>query len=64
MKKTPSPANLPQICNYGIFSEGLKNEFETAVVKRAISFRAIETLLFYIRIFTMYPAYLELRWRK
>ena len=23
---------LSQICNYGIFSKGLKNEFETAVV--------------------------------
>ena len=24
--------NYPKICSYGIFSKGLKNEFETAVV--------------------------------
>ena len=38
-------SKLSQICSYGIFSKGLKNEFETAVGKRAISARATEVLL-------------------
>ena len=42
-KKYPK---LSQICSYGFFFKGLKNEFETAVVKRAISVRAIEVLLY------------------
>ena len=39
-KKYPK---LSQICSYGIFSYGLKNEFETA-----ISVRTIEVLLYYM----------------
>ena len=35
---------LSQICNYGIFSKGLKNEFETAVVNEPSVF---EPLKFY-----------------
>ena len=35
---------LSQICNYGIFFKGLKNEFETAVVNEASVF---ELLKFY-----------------
>ena len=35
---------LSQICSYGIFTSGLKNEFETTVIKRAISVRATEFL--------------------
>ena len=35
---------LPQICNYGICSKGLKNEFETAVVNEPSAF---EPLKFY-----------------
>ena len=36
---------LSQICSYGMFSKGLKNEFESHG-KRAISVRAIEVLLY------------------
>ena len=35
---------LSQICSYGIFSKGLKNEFETAVVNKPSVF---EPLKFY-----------------
>ena len=40
-KNTPK---LSQICSYGIFSKGLKNEFETAVVNEPSVF---EPLKFY-----------------
>ena len=40
-KKHPT---LSQICNYGIFSKGLKNEFEKAVVNEISVF---EPLKFY-----------------
>ena len=52
---------LSQLCNYGICSMGLKNEFETA-----ISVRAIEVLLYLygkIRLIilklSVIPSYLE-----
>ena len=44
MKKETNP-KLFQICSYRIFSKGPKNEFETAVVKGAISVRVTEVLL-------------------
>ena len=40
IKKENCP-KLPQICSYGIFSKGLKNEFE-----KAISAPATEVLLY------------------
>ena len=43
MKKEKHP-KLSQICSYGIFSKGLKNEFETAVVNEPSVF---EPLKFY-----------------
>ena len=43
MKKEKHP-ELSQICSYGIFSKGLKNEFETAVVNEPSVF---EQLKFY-----------------
>ena len=43
MKKKNIP-KLSQICSYGIFSNGLKNEFETAVVNEPLVF---EPLKFY-----------------
>ena len=43
-KKENHP-KLSQICNYGIFSKGLNNELETAVVNY-ISVRATEGLLY------------------
>ena len=42
-KKENNP-KLSQICNYGIWSKGLKNEFELAVVNRPSVF---EPLKFY-----------------
>ena len=47
-KKKRKIPKLSQICSYGMFSEGLKNEFETDVVngKRAISVRATKVLLY------------------
>ena len=38
---------LTQICSYGIFSKGLKNEFETAVVNEPSVF---EPLKFYCNV--------------
>ena len=43
--KKENHRKLSQICSYGIFSRGLKNEFEIAVVK-SISVRATEGLLY------------------
>ena len=43
LKKENHP-NLSQICNYGIFCKGLKNEFETAMVNEPSVF---EPLKFY-----------------
>ena len=43
-KKQENHPKLSQICSYGIFSKGLKNEFETAVVKEPSVF---EPLKFY-----------------
>ena len=38
--------NYPKVCNYGIFSKGPKNEFETAMVNEpSVTVRAIEVLL-------------------
>ena len=42
--KTENHPTLLQICSYGIFSKGLKNEFETAVVNGPSVF---EPLKFY-----------------
>ena len=39
---------LSEICDYGICSNEPKYEFETAVVKRAISVRATEVLLYLV----------------
>ena len=38
------PPKLSQICSYGLFSKGLKNEFETAMVNEPSVF---EPLKFY-----------------
>ena len=42
--KNENHPKLSQICNYGTFSKGLKNEFETAVVNEPSVF---EPLKFY-----------------
>ena len=42
--KKENHTKLSQICSYGIFSNGLKNEFETAVVNEPSVF---EPLKFY-----------------
>ena len=39
--------NVSEICSYGIFSKGLKNEFETAVVNEPSVFEPRK--VFYIR---------------
>ena len=41
---TKNHPKLPEVCSYEIFSEGLKNEFETAVVNEPSVF---EPLKFY-----------------
>ena len=41
---TKNHPKLPQVCSYEIFSKGLKNEFETAVVNESSVF---EPLKFY-----------------
>ena len=41
---TKNHPKLSQICSYEIFSKGLKNEFETAVVKES---SVLEPLKFY-----------------
>ena len=49
---------LSQICNYGIFSKGLKNEFETAVVNEPSVF---EPLKFYCSWFVVFVFHGSLR---
>ena len=46
--KRKNHPKLSQICTYGIFSQGLKHEFEIAIddSERAISVRATEILLY------------------
>ena len=46
--KRKNHPKLSQICTYGIFSQGLKHEFEIAIddSERAISVRATEVLLY------------------
>ena len=39
--KIENHPNLSQICKYGIFSKGLKNEFETAVVNKPSVFEPL-----------------------
>ena len=41
MKKKNHPT-LSQICSYGIFSKGPKNEFETAVVNESSVFEPLK----------------------
>ena len=41
---------LFQVCSYGIFSKGLKNEFETAVVNEPSVFEPLIRLYFYVPI--------------
>ena len=42
-----NPLELSQICNYGISSSGLKNEFETALVNEPSMFEPLKDLLYY-----------------
>ena len=51
IKKENRP-KLSQICSYGFFSKGLKNEFETTVVKEPSVF---EPLKFYNTLFLSSP---------
>ena len=44
IQKKENHSKLSQLCSYGIFSKGLKNEFETAVVNEPSVF---EPLKFY-----------------
>ena len=44
IKEEENHPKLSQICSYGIFSKGLQNEFETAVVNEPSEF---EPLKFY-----------------
>ena len=41
-RNTKNHPKLSQICSYGIFSKGLKNEFETAVVNESSVFEPLE----------------------
>ena len=41
-------AKLSQICNYGICSKGLKNEFETAVVNEPSVFEPLKFYCIYV----------------
>ena len=50
---------LSKICSYGLFSKGLKNEFETAVVNEPLVF---EPLKFYCIIKTEEQATLSLKY--
>ena len=43
MNKKKHP-NLSKICSYGLFSKGLKNEFETAVVNELSVFEPISVI--------------------
>ena len=40
--KKETHTKLSQICSYGIFSSGLKNEFETAVVNEPSVFKPLK----------------------
>ena len=42
IKKKENHPKLSQICSYGIFSKGLKNEFETAVVNEPAVFQPLK----------------------
>ena len=42
IKKKENHAKLSQICSYHIFSKGLKNEFETAVVNEPSMFKPLK----------------------
>ena len=48
--KKENDTKLSQICSFGIFSEGLKNEFETAVVNEPSVF---EPLKLYCMLFSI-----------
>ena len=48
---------LSQICNYGIFSKGLKNEFETAVVNEPSVFEPLK--LYCSRLCTMFDNFIK-----
>ena len=39
---TKNHPKLSNICSYGIFSKGLKNEFETAVVNESSAFKPLK----------------------
>ena len=41
--KKENPLKLSQICRYGIFSKGLKNELETTVVNESSMFKTNST---------------------
>ena len=47
--KNENHHKLCQICNYGIFSKGLKNEFETAVVNEPSVFEPLKFYCVYIK---------------
>ena len=42
VKKKENHSKLSQICSYGIFSKGLENEFETAVVNEPSVFELLK----------------------
>ena len=54
MKKEKHP-ELSQICSYGIFSKGLKNEFETAVVNEPSVFEPLKFYCFLKRAIKTIP---------
>ena len=45
---------LPQICNYGICSKGLKNEFETAVVNEPSVFEPLKFYCIFHKSFNLF----------
>ena len=53
IKKEQHP-KLSQICSYVIFSKGLKNEFETAVVNEPSVFEPLKFYCIYLRIVDAY----------
>ena len=57
MKKEKHP-KLSQICSYGIFSKGLKNEFKTAVVNEPSVFESLKFYCIPIHVCTVYQRYL------
>ena len=46
--KKEKPPQLSQICSYGIFSNGLKNKFETAMVNEPSMFEPLKFYCIYI----------------